>query len=82
MLEMMSTDCAKSLELLSDFRDDALDETLRALVHTHLSKCVPCMGIFRDLDAIIVAATVLRVEEGLTFPDEDALWQRMNIGTH
>lgn len=68
--------------MLSDFRDGALDETLRTLVTTHLSKCLPCMGIFRDIDAIVVAATVLRVEEGLTFPDEDALWQRMNIGTH
>jgi hypothetical protein len=73
-------ECAKSLELLSDFHDNALDETLRAQVRTHLDECLPCAGVFRDLDTIVLAATVLRSEPGMAFPDEQLIWQRMSIG--
>jgi hypothetical protein len=72
-------DCAKSLELLSDFHDNTLDETLRAEVRTHLDRCIPCAGVFRDLDTIVLAATVLRSEPGINFPDEQLIWQRMSI---
>ncbi|HVG35145.1 MAG TPA: zf-HC2 domain-containing protein [Pyrinomonadaceae bacterium] len=73
-------ECAKSLELLSDFHDNALDETLRVEVRTHLDECRPCAGVFRDLDTIVLAATVLRSEPGVAFPDEQLIWQRMSIG--
>jgi len=72
-------DCAKSLELLSDFHDDTLDVAVRVEVGTHLETCDPCAGVFRDLDTIVMAATVLRAEPGITFPDETRLWQRMSI---
>ncbi|HEX8141579.1 MAG TPA: zf-HC2 domain-containing protein [Pyrinomonadaceae bacterium] len=74
-------DCAKSLELLSDFHDNGLDETMRVEVRTHLDECPPCAGVFLDLDTIVLAATVLRAEEpGMAFPDEQVIWQRMSIG--
>lgn len=73
-------DCAKSLELLSDFHDGSLDDVGRMEVQTHLTLCRPCAGVFSDLDAIVMAATTLRsTEQELTFPDEQAIWQRMNF---
>jgi Putative zinc-finger len=71
-------DCAKSLELLSEFRDGALDETGRMEVHTHLTLCGPCAGVFNDLDTIVLAATALRSDE-IAFPDEQVIWQRMDF---
>jgi predicted anti-sigma-YlaC factor YlaD len=73
-------DCAKSLELLSEFHDGALDEAWQAQVRTHLATCRPCAGVFRDLDTIVLAATALRSDQEMAFPDEQAIWQRMSIG--
>ena len=73
-------DCAKSLELLSDFHDGALDEARQAKVSTHLATCSPCTGVFSDLDTIILAATALRGDQVIAFPDENLIWQRMSIG--
>ena len=73
-------DCSESLTLLSDLRDDALNELNAAEVRAHLSKCKPCEGIFQDIDSITMAARVLQdTVDGITFPDEDALWQRMGL---
>ncbi len=72
-------DCAKSLELLSDFHDGALDEAWRAKVQTHLVVCNPCAGVFRDLDAIVLAAAALHTNSEVAFPDENVIWQRMGI---
>lgn len=73
-------DCAKSLELLSDFRDGALEEPLYVEVKTHLALCQPCTGVFQDLDSIVLAATALRTEPAVSFPDEQVIWQRMSLG--
>jgi anti-sigma factor ChrR (cupin superfamily) len=73
-------DCAKSLELLSEFRDGALDEAGRMEVKTHLTLCGPCADVFDDLDSIVLAATALRSsEQEIAFPDERVIWQRMNF---
>lgn len=72
-------DCAKSLELLSDFHDELLDETYQAQVRAHLAECPPCECVFRDLDTIVVAAVSLRVEPGISFPDEELLWRRIAV---
>lgn len=73
-------DCAKSLELLSDFHDGALDEVWQVEVQAHLTSCGPCAGVFYDLDIIILAASVLRSsEQEIAFPDENVIWQRMNF---
>jgi len=74
-------DCAKSLELLSEFRDGFLGDSDKALISAHLSICMPCMGIFKDLDSIIAAATsFLRgSDEGVTFPDETVVWERVTV---
>jgi predicted anti-sigma-YlaC factor YlaD len=73
-------DCAKSLELLSEFRDGVLEEPLYVEVQTHLAVCHPCAGVFQDLDSIVLAATALSAEPALAFPDEQLIWQRMSIG--
>lgn len=73
-------DCAKSLELLSEFHDGALDEAWQAKVRTHLTECPPCAGVFLDLDTIVLAATALRSDLEIAFPDENLIWQRMSIG--
>ncbi len=72
-------DCAKSLELLSDFRDGVLEETLSMEVKTHLGLCRPCAGVFQDLDTIVLAATALRTDPAISFPEEQVIWQRMSL---
>ena len=72
-------DCVKSIMLLSDFHDGALNQEEQAQLRAHLALCPPCKGIFRDIDTIVTAAGKLRDEQGITFPDENVLWQRMQI---
>lgn len=73
-------DCTKFLEMLSDYRDDALDQDMRALVKTHLADCLPCDGIFQDLDAIVNTAVIMRSEiHDISFPDENIIWQRLSL---
>ena len=73
-------DCAKYHELLSDFCDGALDDDTRTLVRTHLKDCLPCDGINRELDTIVRTAVILRSEnDGISFPDEEVVWQRLNL---
>ncbi len=72
-------DCAKSLALLSEYRDKALDEEYHALVREHLEKCPPCMGIFDDIDLIVMSAQVIRGEGDISYPDASAIWQRMRL---
>ncbi len=70
-------DCAQSLELLSEYRVGALDETNRNGVSEHLSLCPTCDDVFKDLNSIVIAAAILRDGADVTFPDESVLWQRM-----
>ncbi len=70
-------DCAQSLELLSEYRAGALDESNRNGISAHLSLCPTCDDVFKDLDSIVIAAAILRDEAEVTFPDESLLWQRM-----
>ena len=75
-------ECAKSLEVLSDFHAGTLDESEAVQVHAHLAKCPPCMNVFQDLDLIVSAASDLRGAESISFPDENALWQRLRLAKH
>ena len=75
-------ECAKSLEMLSEFHAGTLDESAAVLVHIHLAECPPCLDVFQDLALIVSAAGDLRGAEGITFPDETALWQRMRLTKH
>jgi predicted anti-sigma-YlaC factor YlaD len=73
-------DCAKYLELLSDYCDGALDDDARTLVQTHLKDCIPCDGVSRELDSIVRTAVILRSEsESISFPDEEIIWQRLTL---
>ena len=45
---------------------------------THLTACADCDGVFRELRLIVQAAMSMRAENGIAYPDEDALWQRLN----
>jgi hypothetical protein len=72
-------ECAESVALLSDFREGTLNEMLLVEVRAHLAVCQPCMGVFSDLETIVIAASGLRGDHGIPFPDETVLWQRMGI---
>ncbi len=72
-------DCAKSLELLSEFRDGFLADADRVLVSAHLALCPPCMGISADLDSIVTAAAAFLSPDGIAFPDETVMWARVSI---
>lgn len=72
-------ECEKSLQMLSDFRDGSLDELNASAVRAHLEECPPCAGVFDDIDAIILSASVLHTDEHISFPDEDSIWQRMAL---
>ncbi len=71
-------DCAKSLELLSEYRVGALAETELVFVRTHLTSCKECHGVFEELDLIIQAAASMRNQNGIAYPDEEILWQRLS----
>ena len=72
-------ECEKSLELLSEFREGALDEPEQVFVSTHLAECTPCRGVFVDLDLIVSTARTPNDAEAISFPDEQAMWRRLNI---
>lgn len=72
-------DCSKSLELLSEYRAGALGETETVSVRMHLSGCVDCDGVFKDLELILQAAASLRETNGYVYPDENVIWQRLSL---
>lgn len=72
-------DCARSIELLSEYDAGLLGDDDKLLVITHLSTCIDCDGVFKDLKLIVQAALSMRSENGIAYPDEEALWQRLNI---
>ena len=75
-------DCEESVALLSEFREGTLNEMVLVEIRAHLVECPPCMDVFIDLEAIVVAASGLRSEQEISFPDETVIWQRMSIRKH
>jgi hypothetical protein len=74
-------DCSRSIELLSEYTADTLGEHDKIFITTHLLDCVDCKGVFEDLRLIVQTATLLRAENnGLVYPDEELLWQRVSVG--
>lgn len=72
-------DCARSIELLSEYRAGLLGEADSVFVSTHLSACADCDGVFKDLEVIVRTAAALRSENGIAYPDEEVLWQRLSV---
>ena len=72
-------DCSESLPLLSDYRDGALDDGNRALVSEHLDGCPPCKCVYTDIEKIVLTASSFRTEDGLSYPDETLVWERISI---
>ena len=70
-------DCARSIELLSDYDAGLLGADDKLFVITHLSACADCDGVFRDLKLIVQTALAMR-SEGIAYPDEEALWRRLS----
>ena len=71
-------DCARSIELLSDYDAGLLGDDDRLFVVTHLSTCADCDGVFQDLKLIVLTALSMRSENGIAYPDEEVLWQRLS----
>jgi hypothetical protein len=73
-------DCDKSLELLSEFTSGSLAEADSLFVTTHIAGCTDCDGVLKDLRLIIETASALRSDNGIAYPDEEILWQRVSVG--
>ena len=71
-------DCARSIELLSEYDAGLLGDDDKLFVITHLSTCADCDGVFQDLKLIVQTALAMRSENGIAYPDEEALWQRLS----
>jgi hypothetical protein len=71
-------DCDRSIELLSDYDAGLLGDDDVLFVRTHLLGCADCDGIFRDLKLIVQTALAMRSENGIAYPDEEVLWQRLS----
>lgn len=71
-------DCARSIELLSEYNAGSLADDDRLFVMTHLTACADCDGVFRDLRIIVQTALAMRSENGIAYPDEESLWQRLS----
>ena len=71
-------DCARSIELLSEYSAGSLGEDESIFIRTHLSACLDCHGVFQDLKLIVETAAALRSENGIAYPDEEVLWQRVS----
>lgn len=72
-------DCEESLPLLSEYHAGALDDTQKSGVRQHLDDCPPCCDVYHDVESIVTSASSLREEEGISFPDENAVWQRIQF---
>jgi predicted anti-sigma-YlaC factor YlaD len=72
-------DCAQSLELLSDYSEGGLAEADKVSVSEHLSNCVDCDGVMKDIRLIVEAARALRNTNGFQYPDENVVWQRLGL---
>ena len=79
MAKKMTMDCVKGLALLSEYREGTLSEEEQVLMREHLASCPPCMVVLQDIELIVVSAPAMRDEEGIAFPDENVIWQRMRI---
>ena len=60
---------------LSQYLDDSLDAAGRARVEQHLGECAACLGVLRDLEAVVAAAADL----GPIEPPRD-LWAGVQMG--
>ncbi|HZH91275.1 MAG TPA: zf-HC2 domain-containing protein [Pyrinomonadaceae bacterium] len=72
-------ECEESLPLLSEYHAGALDEPTRNGVREHLGCCPPCDDVYHDVETIVASASSLREEEGISFPDERVVWQRIQF---
>lgn len=72
-------DCARSIEILSDYHAGELGDTERSSVSIHLGKCPPCAGVYQELTVIVETAVILRRQDTITFPDEERLWHKINL---
>ena len=71
-------DCARSIELLSEYSAGSLGDDDVLFVKTHLSSCTDCNGVFEDLKVIVETALAMRSENGIAYPDAEILWQRVS----
>ena len=72
-------DCDKCLETLSEYQCGSLGETDSVFIRKHLEICVGCLDVFKDLDIIVQTALLIREDNGIAYPDEQALWSRLSL---
>jgi hypothetical protein len=73
-------DCEESVALLSELHAGDIEESTALMIRRHLDDCPPCCGVFEDIQTIVVTATTLgQTHDGLQFPDEESVWQRITV---
>ena len=72
-------DCDKCLETLSEYQAGSLGENDSVYIRTHLEVCIGCLDVFKDLDSIVKTALLMREENGIAYPDENAVWSRLSL---
>jgi hypothetical protein len=70
-------DCARSIELLSEYTAGSLGDDDSVFVRTHLTACADCNGVLEDLKLIVLTAVAMRSDNGIAYPDEEVLWQKV-----
>ena len=71
-------DCARSIELLSEYTAGSLGDDDSVFVKTHLTACADCNGVLEDLKLIVQTAIAMRSDNGIAYPDEEILWQKVS----
>jgi len=71
-------DCARSIELLSDYDAGLLGADEVVFVRTHLTGCADCGVVFEDLRLIIRVAVAMRSGDGIAYPDGENLWRLLS----
>ena len=72
-------DCARSIELLSEYSAGSLGDDDSVFVRTHLTACADCNGVLEDLKLIVQTALSMRGANGIAYPDEEVLWQKVSV---
>lgn len=73
-------ECEESVALLSELHAGTIEESTAILIRRHLADCPPCCGVFEDIQTIVTTATSLNeANDGLEFPDEEVIWQRITV---
>jgi anti-sigma factor RsiW len=74
MIDVEALSCQELVELVTDYLEDALDESTRAMFDRHIAGCADCTRYLEQLRTIVHATGQITVDD-LTPEAENALLQ-------